>query len=86
MKMEQPIDEKKPGIFQSEMALWVGILTTLMFFAVGKNWLMDLSNPLKYGFLFIWLFVVMLWLSFGVVPHADCLAIILSEPYAGWNG
>lgn len=81
MKAELNVDEKKAGIFKSEMALWVGILTTLVFFTVGKNWLMDLSNPLKYGFIFIWLFVVMLWLSFGVVRHADCLAIILGEPY-----
>ena len=81
MKVHKSVDEKIPGIFQSEMALWVGIFTALVFFAVGKNWLMDLSNPLKYGFLFIWLFVVMLWLSFGVVRHADCLAIILGEPY-----
>jgi len=63
------------------MALWIGIITTLLFFVVGQNWLMDLSNPLKYGFFFIWLFVVMLWLSFEVVRHADCLAIILGEPY-----
>lgn len=81
MKKEKNVDEKIPGIFQSEMALWVVILTTLVFFVVGKNWLVDLSNPLKYGFFFIWLFVVMLWLSFGVVRHADCLAVILGEPY-----
>jgi hypothetical protein len=65
MNAQQNVDEKNPGIFQSEMALWVGIFTALVLFAVGKNWLMDLSNPLKYGFFFIWLFVVMLWLSFG---------------------
>jgi Ca2+:H+ antiporter len=23
----------------------------------------------------------MLWLSFGVVRHADCLAVLLGEPY-----
>ncbi len=60
--MSQNIPVKTPGIFRTEMALWIGIVTTLIFFAVGKNWLMDLSNPLKYGFFFIWLFIVMLWL------------------------
>ena len=79
--MSQNTYAKTPGIFRSEMTLWVGIITTIVFFVVGKNWLMDLSNPLKYGFFFIWLFIVMLWLSFGVVRHADCLAIILGEPY-----
>jgi len=38
------------------------------------------------GALVKWLFVVMLWLSFSVVRHADCLAVILGEPYAAWNG
>ena len=81
MKVQPKDAENVPGIFRSEMALWVGIATTLVFFAFGQNWLMDLSNPLKYGVLFVWLFIVMLWLSFGVVRHADCLAIILGEPY-----
>ena len=79
--MSQNTHAKTSGIFRSEMALWIGIITTLLFFVVGQNWLIDLSNPLKYGFLFIWLFIVMLWLSFGVVRHADCLAILLGEPY-----
>jgi len=79
--MTQNTHVKNPGIFRSEMALWIGIITTIVFFIVGKSWLMDLSNPLKFGFFFIWLFIVMLWLSFGVVRHADCLAILLGEPY-----
>jgi Ca2+:H+ antiporter len=76
--MTQNTQAKTPGIFRSEMALWIGIITTIVFFVVGQNWLMDLSNPLKYGFFFIWLIVVMLWLSFGVVRHADCLAVMLT--------
>jgi Ca2+:H+ antiporter len=79
--MAQSTDSKIPGNFRSEMALWIGIVTTLIFLFVGQSWLVDLSNPLKYGLLFLWLFIVMLWLSFGVVRHADCLAIILGEPY-----
>ena len=53
--MQQNVKEKNPGIFRSEMALWIGVATALVFLAVGKSWLMDLSNPLKYGFFFIWL-------------------------------
>jgi hypothetical protein len=37
MKAELNVDEKKAGIFKSEMALWVGILTTLVFFTVAKT-------------------------------------------------
>ena len=73
--------KKFSGIFRSELALWIGIVTTLIFLSIGKGWLMDLSNPLKFSFLFLWLFTAMLWLSFGVVRHADCLAILLGEPY-----
>ena len=74
-------NKQTPGIFRSEMVLWAGIATTLIFFLVGKSWLVDLSNPFKYGMLFFWLFTAMLAMSFGVVRHADCLAIILGEPY-----
>ncbi len=28
MKMQKNVDEKNLGIFQSEMALWIGIITT----------------------------------------------------------
>lgn len=73
--------DKQPGLFRSEMSLWIGTITTLAFFFYGKTWLMDLSYLLKYGILFIWLFAAMLWLAFSVVRHADCLAIILGEPY-----
>ncbi len=73
--------KKIPGILRSEAALWIGIVTTLIFYLAAKNWLVDLSNPLKFGLLFTWLFGVMLGLSFGVVRHADCLAILLGEPY-----
>ena len=71
----------RSGIVRSELALWVGIVSAMLFMVFGDGWLMDLSNPLWYGFLFIWLFAIMLWLAFGVVRHADSLAVILGEPY-----
>jgi hypothetical protein len=58
--MTQNTQAKTPGIFRSENFLWIDIITTIVFLIVGQNWLMDLSNPLKYGFLFIWLFIVVL--------------------------
>ena len=60
-----------PGIFKSEMALWLGIITAVIFFTYGYVLMADLSNTLVFSLLFGWLFAVMLWLSFGVVRHAD---------------
>ncbi len=70
-----------PGILRSELALWVGALTTVVFTLFGGALLSDLSNPLWSSVLFAWLFLVMLWLAFGVVRHADSLAVLLGEPY-----
>lgn len=69
------------SVFREEMALWAGALTALIVLFAGGSWFGHLDNPLLFGFLFGWLFAVMLWLSFGVVKHADCLAIKLGEPY-----
>ena len=33
--MQQHIHDKIPGIFRTEIALWIGIATTLIFFFVG---------------------------------------------------
>jgi Ca2+:H+ antiporter len=63
------------------MALWAGLVTTTLFLMFGDAWLADLSGPLHYGLLFGWLFVIMLWLAFNVVRHADSLAVLLGEPY-----
>ena len=73
--------EQAPGILRSEVALWVGALTLVIFTLFGQEWLAELSNPLWFGFLFAWLFAVMMWLAFGVVRHADGLAVLLGEPY-----
>jgi Ca2+:H+ antiporter len=70
-----------PGAFRSEAALWAGLVTTALFLTLGDAWLADLSGPLHYSLLFGWLFVIMLWLAFNVVRHADSLAVLLGEPY-----
>jgi Ca2+:H+ antiporter len=69
-------------LIRSEKACWAGIVTAVLFLTVGSNWLADLSNPLWYAAMFAWLFAVMLWAAFGVVKHADSLAVKLGEPYA----
>ena len=79
--MNTSVPTQSPGIFRSELALWAGAITTLLFLQYGDSWLADLSQAGWYFFLFSWLFVVMLWLAFSVVRHADSLAMILGEPY-----
>jgi Ca2+:H+ antiporter len=76
-----PQDQPSESIIRSEAGLWVGAITTGLFVLLGGDWLADLTNPLKSAAFFIWLFVVIFWLAFSVVRHADCLAVKLGEPY-----
>ena len=69
------------SILRGELPLLLGIITTVLFILYGDTWLGDLSQGFWYSFLFGWVFLVMLWLAFNVVRHADCLAVILGEPY-----
>jgi Ca2+:H+ antiporter len=63
------------------LGLIASIVTVVLFSLFGKTWLGDLGNPAFTGLFFGWLFLIMLWSSFAVVRHADCLAIKLGEPY-----
>ncbi|MGB3021715.1 MAG: calcium:proton antiporter [Methyloceanibacter sp.] len=65
----------------AELGLIAGVVTTAIFFTVGKAWLAEIDNPAWLAVMFIWLFGVMVWCSFGVVRHADVLAERLGEPY-----
>ena len=69
------------NIFREELGLAAGLITLAFFLLIGNSWLYNLSDWVMPSFLFAWLFPIMLWLSFGVVRHADCLAIKLGEPY-----
>jgi Ca2+:H+ antiporter len=64
-----------------ELGLIAGIVTTVIFFAGGMEWLADLESPAWSLLMFAWLFGVMVWCAFGVVRHADALAEMLGEPY-----
>lgn len=79
--MNSNIVVKIQKFFKSETAFFVGVLTAIIFFMYGDLFLSQLSNMLYFSILFIWLFIVMLWMAFGVVRHADGLAVILGEPY-----
>jgi Ca2+:H+ antiporter len=65
---------------RSELQFVAGVVTAVLFVVFGTTLLGDLSSPAWAGAMFGWLFAVMLWSSFGVVRHADCLAILLGEP------
>jgi Ca2+:H+ antiporter len=65
----------------AELGLIAGIVTTIIFFTVGKEWAADLDSLPWLIFVFTWLFGVMIWCAFGVVRHADALAELLGEPY-----
>ncbi len=73
--------EREPPVARSELAVWIGSVTAILFLLFGKTWLGDLSHGLWFTLMFAILFGAMTWLSFTVVRHADCLAIRLGEPY-----
>ncbi len=58
-----------------------GILTTIVFFALGDTILSNLENHFLTVGLFLWLFGTMMWCAFGVVRHAEAVAEYLGEPY-----
>ncbi len=67
------------SVVRAEAALWGGAITVGLFFTVGQSWVDGPGGWTAVG-IFAWLFAVMLWLSFGVVRHAECLAALLGEP------
>lgn len=68
------------GFLKEEVALIASVITTTLFLIFGTGWLADLSNPMWFGFITLWLFLVILFSAFAVVHHAESLAMILGEP------
>ena len=64
-----------------EAGLVFGLSTMGIFQVFGSPWVANLESALKAVALFVWLFLAILTLSFGVVRHADALAVLLGEPY-----
>jgi len=69
------------GAMKSELALWVGILAVLVFYTGGGALLGSTGSAGAAAGSFAVIFAVMLWLAFGVVHHAECLAVKLGEPF-----
>jgi Ca2+:H+ antiporter len=65
---------------RQEWLLGLAAATTALFLLFGKGWLADLSNPLWFALMLIWLFAVIMSSAFAVVHHAESLARRLGEP------
>ena len=73
----------KAGYFSTlrrEWLLGAAFATTALFMLFGKGWLADLSNPLWFALMLVWLFAVIMGSAFAVVHHAESLAVRLGEP------
>jgi Ca2+:H+ antiporter len=63
-----------------EWLLGAAFATAALFLLFGKGWLADLSNPLWFALMLVWLFAVIMSSAFAVVHHAESLAVRLGEP------
>jgi Ca2+:H+ antiporter len=68
------------NIMRSERAFLIGAASVIVIYVAGDR-LFDLAHPVLRAALFVWVFGVILWASFGAVRHADSLAERLGEPY-----
>lgn len=59
----------------------VGIGTMIAVLLFQDAFFGDLSNYPLTALIFLWLFAVMIWCAFGVLRHAESIAVILGEPY-----
>ncbi|MFK2891960.1 calcium:proton antiporter [Dyella flagellata] len=57
-----------------------GWLTVVLFLLWGSSWVGHIGSPLSALLLFTWLFLVIVWVAFGVVHEAEELAHMLGEP------
>ncbi|MEO5754859.1 MAG: hypothetical protein ABIR38_09145, partial [Chthoniobacterales bacterium] len=70
------------GFMRSEVALFLGLASAVIFLWFGSRWLGEVSEQVVLLWVVIvWLFAVVLWSAISVVRHADCLALKFGEPY-----
>ncbi len=65
---------------RQEWVLGAAVVTTGLFLLFGKGWLADLSNPLWFALMLVWLFAAIMGSAFAVVRHAESIAHRLGEP------
>jgi len=59
---------------------WTGWLTVVLFLTFGSQWIGGHVHPAIMFVLFAWLFLMIVWVAFGVVHEAETLADMLGEP------
>jgi len=67
--------------YRREWPIALLFATAVVFAIAGRPWLMAQASSWIGGVAFAWLFVVIIIGAMNVVRHADCLALILGEPY-----
>src|SRR5258706_13788067 len=72
---------KASSFLRSEWAVVVNFANPALFLLFGARWLADLSHPVWFGFVSLWLFLAMILSAFAVVRHAEALAAKLGEPF-----
>jgi Ca2+:H+ antiporter len=80
----QPVQTEKPSLrsfLVAEAPAIAGLFSALIAYVFEDVLFADLNNYLLTILLFIWLFGTMMWCAFGVVRHADAVAVRLGEPY-----
>jgi Ca2+:H+ antiporter len=68
------------SVLRREWLLGAAFATSALFLLFGKGWLADLSNPLWFALMLVWLFAIIMSSAFAVVHHAESLAVRLGEP------
>ena len=78
-KRASPLEKFGLALLQ-EWPLLVNLVTTQVFLIYGKNLLADLSHPVWFTLILVWLLLTIIFSLFAVVRHAECLADKLGEP------
>lgn len=66
-----------------EPPLWLAWLTVIFLFKfnLADQWLSNLSHPVRFGLLFAWLFIIVIWNSLDIAHHVEALSELIYEPF-----
>src|SRR4249919_597250 len=70
-----------PAALRGESTMIAPLVTVAIFLVLGERWEAILPNHFWSALLFIWIFAMIVAGAIAVVRHADCLAIVLGEPF-----
>jgi Ca2+:H+ antiporter len=75
--VQDRVRQSSTGMIARLSVAWITVALFLLF---GGAWLGDQTPVRQAAGLFLWLFTVIMWSSFGCVKEADSLADLLGEP------